>query len=353
MFLLLRLLPGTLALSILAGSTHTRETRAALRAELGLDRPLLEQYGRWLLSMLRGEFGGRSLASHEAIGPLLARRAPVTLLLALYAMLGSLAAAVPLGVIAALHRGRWLDRLIRLATVGGSSLPMVLLSLASLVALLRLFRWSPPVVYRAPWEAPGEHALIMVFPALLLAWEASGGLVSVVRASFLDALGSSYLLAARARGVPRSALLWRHALRPVLVPFTAAAGLQWGALVGGIIVVESVFGLPGLGGALVQAALARDYPVVQTIVTLLVLLPWEWARHWTSSTGSLIRGRAMPWTPENAPTARLRALLASGGGAPPHRGGGSRPPDSDLAGSARAGRLGQASAPGERTPAGD
>jgi peptide/nickel transport system permease protein len=269
-FSLMRLLPGDPVLSIFAGSAHSLETRAALRAELGLDRPLLEQYGQWLWSMLRGEFGGRSLVSREPIGSLLARQVPVTLLLSLYALLASLLFSIPLGIAAALARDRWPDRLIRVLSVGGSSLPMVLLSLGTIVVLLKLFRWSPPIIYSTPREGPAEHALIMLFPTLLLAWEYGGPMVRVLRASMLDALGSDYIVTARAKGLPETTVVLKHALRGSLIPSSAVLGLQWGTLVGGVLVVETIFGLPGVGRGLVQAALARDYPVVQTVVTLLV-----------------------------------------------------------------------------------
>jgi peptide/nickel transport system permease protein len=271
-FALMRMLPGDPALSIFAGSTHELSTREALRQELGLDQPLAIQYVRWLGSMVRGELGGRSVETREPIGSLVARQGSVTLLVTAYAMLLSVLVAGPLGIAAAVWKGRWPDGLIRALTLGGSSVPMVLLAFAAIVVLLRVFRWSPPVVYAGPFVDPGTHAQMMLAPALLLAWEYGSHLVRITRAAMIEALASEPVLAARARGVPRKVIVLRHAFRLALVPATASIGIQFGALVGGVMVVETVFGLPGLGRGVVKAALARDYPVVQCIVTLLVLL---------------------------------------------------------------------------------
>jgi peptide/nickel transport system permease protein len=270
-FAALRLLPGDPVLSILAGSRHTEATREALRRELGLDRPLAEQYVQWLGSMARGEFGGVSLELRVPITSLVGRQVSVTVLLTLYTLAVSILVAVPLGVAAAAWKGRWPDLLIRSLALGGSSVPLVLLAFVAILALLRVLRWTPPIVYAGPLEDPRTHAQMMLVPVLLLSWEYGAHLLRVTRAATIEALASPAALAARARGIPRRQILVHHALRMALVPTTASMGVRLGALLGGALVVETVFGLPGVGRGVVRAALARDYPVVECLAAVLVL----------------------------------------------------------------------------------
>jgi peptide/nickel transport system permease protein len=271
-FLLLRVLPGDVALTILSGSQHTEAMREALREELGLNDPLPVQYARWLWSMLRGRAGGVSLETREPIATILARQLPVTLLLAGYGMLVSVALSLPLGVVAALTRDRWPDRLIRVASLAGLSIPAVFAALLVSLLLLRLFRWSPPIIYLGPLEDVRAHLALMLWPALLLAWEYSSHLVRVTRASLLDVLAQDYIAAARAKGVGELSLVVKYGLRNALMPVVTVMGTQFGVLLSGSLVLETVFGLPGVGRGIVHAALARDYPVVQTTTAVLVLL---------------------------------------------------------------------------------
>lgn len=272
-FGIMRALPGDVAIVILSGggeSPHSVEARERLREELGLDDPLPVQYGRWLHSMATGDFGGRSLVNKEPIGALAARQLPVTLLLVSYAAVLSVAVSIPLGVFAAFRRDRWPDYLVRFLALPGQALPHIWIALLIILGLLLVFRWSPPIVYSHPWENPKEHLQLLVWPVLVLAWESSAHIVRVTRASLLDVLGQEYIVVARGKGLPERIVLLRHALRNAFPPIATVVGLQVGILIGGTLVLESIFGLPGLGRGLVQAALARDYPVVQTFATLLV-----------------------------------------------------------------------------------
>jgi peptide/nickel transport system permease protein len=270
-FLVLRVLPGDVALVILSGSPHTIEVREALREELGLNDPLPVQYGRWLWSMLNGEFGGRSLESRESVRSILARQLPVTLLLAGYAVLLTALLSVPLGVLAAVHANRWPDRVIRVATLGGLALPHVWVALLIILGLLLLFRWSPPIIYTSPRADLWNHLQIMIWPALLLSWEYGSHIVRVLRASLLEVLNRDYITVARSKGLRERTVIMKYALRNAVIPTVTMIGLQFGTLLSGALVLETIFGLPGMGRGLIQAALARDYPVVQSIATLLVL----------------------------------------------------------------------------------
>lgn len=274
-FLVMRALPGDVALVILGGSGDTvvnPEVREALEEELGLNDPLAVQYGRWLWSMVNGEFGGRSLETREPISSIVGRQLPVTALLAGYTLILSIAVSLPLGVLAAARSNRLSDYVVRLTTLGGLAIPNLWVALLTILCLLIFFRWSPPVVYAAPWADPWTHLQKMVWPAAILAWEQSSHLVRVTRSGVLEALGQTYITTARGKGLPERAVVWQHAFPNALVPAVTMIGLQLGALLSGALILETIFGLPGIGRGLVQAALARDYPVIQSLATLLVLL---------------------------------------------------------------------------------
>ena len=274
-FLVMRALPGDVALVILGGSGDTvvnPEVREALEEELGLNEPLAVQYGRWLWSMVNGEFGGRSLETREPISSIIGRQLPVTALLAGYTLVLSIAVSLPLGVLAAARSNRLSDYVVRLTTLGGLAIPNLWVALLTILCLLIFFRWSPPVVYAAPWADPWTHLQKMVWPAAILAWEQSSHLVRVTRSGVLEALGQTYITTARGKGLPERAVVWQHAFPNALVPAVTMIGLQLGALLSGALILETIFGLPGIGRGLVQAALARDYPVIQSLATLLVLL---------------------------------------------------------------------------------
>ncbi len=274
-FLVMRALPGDVALVILGGSGDTvvnPEVREALEEELGLNDPLAVQYGRWLWSMVNGEFGGRSLETREPIRSIVGRQLPVTALLACYTLLLSIAVSLPLGVLAAARSNRLSDYVVRLTTLGGLAIPNLWVALLTILCLLIFFRWSPPVIYAAPWADPWTHAQKMVWPAAILAWEQSSHLVRVTRSGVLEALSQTYITTARGKGLPERSVVWQHAFPNALVPAVTMIGLQLGALLSGALILETIFGLPGVGRGLVQAALARDYPVIQSLATLLVLL---------------------------------------------------------------------------------
>ena len=270
-FLVMRLLPGDVVLVILSNSPHTVEVREALREELGLNDPLPVQYLRWLWRMVNGQFGGRSLENREPIGSLLSRQLPVTALLAGYAVVLSLLISIPLGILSALWNNRWPDYAIRIAVLGGLCIPSVWLALLVLLGLLVVFHWSPPIIYTGPLADFSNHVQMMVWPTLLLTWEYCSHLVRITRAGMIQALRKSHVATARSAGVPERIIVLKYALRDVLVPTVTVAGLQFGTLLGGALVLETIFGLPGVGRGLVHAALARDYPVIQSFATLLVL----------------------------------------------------------------------------------
>ena len=274
-FGVMRVLPGDIALVILSGSGEAAvspEAREALEEELSLNDPLPVQYGQWLWSMVNGQFGGRSFESREPIRSIISRQLPVTLLLTGYTMLLSVTVSLPLGILAAVRSNRWPDYVIRVATLGGLALPNLWVALIVILGLLLLFGWSPPIIYAAPWSNPWSHLQMVAWPALILAWEYSSHLVRVTRSSMLEALSQAHITTAKSKGLPEHSIVLRHALRNALIPVVTMLGLQFGSLLSGALILETIFGLPGIGRGIVQAALARDYPVIQSLATLLVLV---------------------------------------------------------------------------------
>ena len=220
-FVVMRALPGDVALVILGGSGDTvvnPEVREALEEELGLNDPLVVQYGRWLWSMVSGEFGGRSLETREPIRSIVGRQLPVTALLTGYTILLSVVVSLPLGVLAAARSNRLSDYVVRLMTLGGLAIPSLWVALLTILCLLIFFRWSPPLVYAAPWSDPWVHLQKMVWPAAILAWEQSSHLVRVTRSSVLEALNQTYITTARGKGLPERSIVLQHALPNALVP---------------------------------------------------------------------------------------------------------------------------------------
>ena len=208
--------------------------------------------------------------SSQPIAAIVSRQLPVTLLLAFYAVVLSVIVSVPLGILAALRQNGWQDYLVRFITIPGQALPSFWIALLILLGLTFFFQWSPPIIYTNPWEDPWNHLKIMVWPVLLLTWEHSSHIARATRAYILDVMYEDYILTARAKGLSQTRIVLRHALRNALVPTITILGLQLGGLLGGALFLESIFGLPGIGRGLVRAALVRDYPVIQTLVTLLV-----------------------------------------------------------------------------------
>ena len=274
-FAIMRILPGDVALAILGSEDDgneaiTRQQIEELRAELGLTEPIYVQYGRWAWSLINGEFGGRSLWDREALPEIVARRLPVTLQLTLYTVLITWIVSLPLGILAAIYQNRPIDYFIRAISIAGHAVPNFWVALMLLLALLWWFAWSPPIFYANFWEDPQAHLQQVIWPALILAWAFSSTVIRVTRSSMLEVLRQDYIRTARAKGLVEHSVVLRHALRNSLLPVVTLGGLEVGALLGGTVILEGIFGLPGIGQGIVLAATTRDYPIIQTLVMLLV-----------------------------------------------------------------------------------
>ncbi len=257
-FLMGALAPGG-PVEIMLGQHADPAAVRQLKRDFGLDRPLPEQYGRWLGSFVRGDFG-ISYRDRQPVAPTLAERYPITLRLGLMAALLAALAGIPLGLVAAVRSGTWLDRLATTLSLTGVSVPaFVVLPLLVLVFALRL-RWFP-VTYEGEWW----HLLL---PAVALASRPAALIARMTRASFLETLGQDYVRTARAKGVSRAWTLLRHAGQNAGLPVLTVLGTSVGYLLGGSFVVEVLFGIPGIGGLSISSINERDYPMIQAVVLL-------------------------------------------------------------------------------------
>ena len=258
-FSLIHLIPGD-PVEMMLGEGAQPADVTALRHDLGLDRPLLVQYGAFLGGLVRGDLG-KSLKSGEPVLSIIADRFPATLELSLASMIVALALSLPLGVLAALYRDRAVDHAARFVALLGVSVPSIWLG--PMLILLFAITWDLlPVSGR---EGPAS----VVLPAITLGAGIAGLLVRMVRAALADELMRPYLLAARARGVAGVAVVGRHALKNALVPVVTVLGLQFGSLLTGAILTETIFGWPGVGRLLVESIRLRDYPLLQGSVLLI------------------------------------------------------------------------------------
>lgn len=267
-FVVLDILPGDPALLIL-GLEAQDDTLAALRAQMGLDRPAPVRYLAWIGGMLSGTSG----VSHTYAVPvfeLISERLAVTVPLALFALLLSTAIAVPLGMFAAVRRGRWGDYGVMGFSQIGMAIPNFWFGILAILFFAVFLGWFPAAGFPG-WEAGLGVALwALVLPALSLALPEAAILARVTRASVLETLGADYVRTARAKGLGEQRVLWDHVLRNALIPMTTILGLQFAFLLAGSIVIESVFSLPGLGRLIFQAVSQRDLVVVRDVVLLLV-----------------------------------------------------------------------------------
>ncbi len=266
-FALLALAPGDPAATLAAlqypGTTPPQEAVLALREELHLNDPLPVRYAAWLSGVVRGDLG-LSLRTGKPLAPELVRRLPPTLLLAGAALALALAVALPLGVAGARWRGARLDVAGRGGALVATAVPGYVLATVLVLLFAVQLRWLPAFGYGTP-----QH---LVLPAVVLAAGAAGPLLRLTRAAMLDVLGRDYLRTAHAKGLSEARVLTHHALRNAMLPVCTALGIQVGHLLGGAVIVETIFSWPGVGKYAIDAVFLRDYPVVQSVTLYLTLV---------------------------------------------------------------------------------
>ncbi len=268
-FLMLHLTPGD-PVKIMLGDDATPEAVTALRTDLGLDKPLPVQYLRWLGNLLRGDLG-RSIRTHQPVTEAIVSRLPVTLELAFLALIVALLIGIPAGIIAAIRRNSVADIASTTVALMGISLPNFFLGILLILLLSLRLRILPPSGYVPFVQNPLENLKLMVMPAVSLGAALAGIIARLMRSSLLEALGAEYVRTARAKGLSGHAVILGHALKNSLIPVVTVVGLQTGALLGGAILTETVFALPGIGRLVVDNIFARDFPVVQGVILFLAL----------------------------------------------------------------------------------
>jgi len=277
-FLALHLLPGDPAELMLAESGGSAESIAYLRDQLGLDDPLYVQYGRFLLNTLRGNLG-RSIFTNRPVLQTILEQLPSTIDLALAAMLMAIVLGTGLGILAALNHNSWLDNVCMAIAVAGVSVPIFWSGLLLILLFASTLHWLP-----ATGQGGLKHLLM---PAVVLGFASSGTIARLVRSSLLEVLHKEYIITARAKGLSERLILTHHTLKNALIPVITVVGLQFGFLLGGAVVTETVFSRQGIGRLIVDAILWKDFPLVQggvllaavtyTLVNLLVDISYAFA----------------------------------------------------------------------------
>ena len=275
-FVLMRLVPGDIA-EILVYQTGSESSAVQkrqieqIRRELGLDRPVATQYLAWLAGAVRGDFG-YSYSQRRPVNEILAERFPRSMELATVTLLLAALWAIPLGVVSAVRQNTWLDYVVRVLSISGLSLPIFFTGVLILYLLVRVFRWLPPLEYVSLTEAPVENLKQLIWPALAQAYYISAPIMRLTRSQMLEVVRQDYVRTARAKGLGERVVMYRHALRNSLLPVVTFIGWWGGRLLGGVVIMEIIFAVPGMGLALVQAVSYRDYPTVQAIIFVMALI---------------------------------------------------------------------------------
>ena len=265
-FLLITLLPGDPAV-VIAGDQASPEAIAAVRHNLGLDKPLIEQLGIWFVHLLQGNFGS-SLMLNQSVLSAMGERLPVTLSLAALSILITLPVGIFAGVIAAYYRQTWVDSLVMTLALIGVSAPAFWIAILSILFFGVYLRWLPTSGYMPFLQNPALWLRSLVLPALILSLFQIGFLARMTRSAMLEALGQDFVRTARAKGLSEWKAVGKHAFRNALILIVTAIGILLSTAIGGSVVLEQVFALPGVGRLVVQGILARDYPLVQGVMLI-------------------------------------------------------------------------------------
>ena len=270
------ILPGDPALFILTGGgegdeaegTGVRETDLLkLQHELGLDRPIYVQYADWMWGLLQGDFGD-SIWYRTPVQDELIERFPVSIQLAIMSILIAAFLAIPLGVLSAVKQDTALDYVTRVLTISGVALPTFWIGILVVFVLAFWFDWLPPLGYASLWQDPLTNLQQMVFPALALAFHDIAFIARLTRSSMLEVLRDDYIRTARSKGLREGVVLFRHALKNSLLPVLTVIGIKFAHLLGGVVIIESIFVVPGIGSLLIDAIIRQDFTTIQAIVVL-------------------------------------------------------------------------------------
>ena len=265
-FSLLYISPGDPA-AVIAGDIATEQDIARIRAQLGLDQPYLVRFGGWVADLARGDLG-TSIFTKLPVSTLIAQRIEPTLALTVCTLIVAVALAVPLGVLAAARAGGWIDRVVMAISVLGFSVPVFVIAYGLILLFSVQLDWLPVQGYRSFSEGFGPFLTHMILPSVALGIVYMALIARITRATMLDVLAQDYVRTANAKGLAPGTVLTRHALKNAAVPIVTIIGIGVALLIGGVVVTETVFAIPGLGRLTVDAILRRDYPIIQGVTLL-------------------------------------------------------------------------------------
>ena len=272
-FGILRIVPGDVALLIAGVEEGIADPKylEEIRQSLGLRDPLHIQYLRWMGGLLTLNVG-HSFWTREPVFEDVARRLPISLELAFLTMVIATVIAVPTGIVSAVRQDSWLDYVARVVAIGGLSIPTFWLANLVLLVLARIFNWLPPLEYTPPWKDPLGNLQQLLFPAAVMGYYQAAVLARMLRSTMLDVLREDYVRTAWAKGLLEQVVVLRHVLKNALLPVATVMGMQLAFLVGSMVIVETIFVVPGVGQGLVQSITVRDYPSLQALIVLFGVL---------------------------------------------------------------------------------
>ncbi|MCM3784854.1 ABC transporter permease [Neobacillus mesonae] len=269
-FSLIHLIPGDPARVIL-GQEATPEALASLRAELGLDKPIVQQYFTWLGNVLQGDLG-TSITDHVPVSELIAQRLPATIQLTIGSFIVALLIAVPAGILAAVKRNTWLDYLSSFGALGGMSIPSFWLAMMLIIYFTVENNWLPSsgyVPFNVDWKA---NLLALILPCIATGLRESAELMRMLRSSLVEVVNMDFVRTAKAKGLNEWATIFKHVLRNALIPVVTSSGILIAGLIGGLVITESIFSIPGFGRLIVESVFKRDYVTVQGAILVSALL---------------------------------------------------------------------------------
>jgi peptide/nickel transport system permease protein len=274
-FLLMRVVPGDIAYALLAGEEGAAAVDPAslekLREELGTNNPLYQQYWDWIKGIPMGDLGN-SMWNRLPVADEIMIRMPITGQLAIMSVIIGCLVGIPLGIISALKQDTWIDAIARFFSIFFLALPAFWEGLMILMLTVRVWRWMPPLGRNYLWEDPGANMAQLIFPALIIGFNLMAIVTRMTRSTMLEVLREDYIRTARAKGLANTVVIWRHVLKNSMIPVVTVVSMSVGGLLGGTVVSETVFSIPGIGVHLIEAIRNRDYTTVQALILVFAFI---------------------------------------------------------------------------------
>jgi len=272
-FAIMRFIPGDAVDIMIQDNPQfwTPQFLADVRESMGLDKPIHHQYLIWIGNALKGDFGLSYWQRRPVVG-MLKDRFPRSIELAVLAGTMAFTIGVSVGILSAIKQDTWIDYVVRVWSIGGLSLPSFFTATVLIYAMLRVFHWIPPLEYVPLWENPMENLAQFIWPALILSYGASAPIARMTRSQVLEVIRQDYIRTARSKGLAEKMVIWRHTLKNALLPVVTIGGIQVGHLLGGVVILERIFVIPGMGTGILDAVQWRDYPAISAFVLVLALI---------------------------------------------------------------------------------